>query len=125
MGLISRVSSRTYRSDLKFSNSIPMALTQNFTGINGHKTTRLVKKSRNVDMKGVRTPKRNAVDALALEVCGLSPYQKRAVELLRIGKDKRCLKFLKHRLGKLVAAKRMGEYLQNYIQAMRKAQAGK
>ena len=32
------------------------------------------------------------------EVSGFAPYEKRAMELLRISKDKRCLKFCKKRV---------------------------
>ena len=32
------------------------------------------------------------------EVCGLAPYEKRIIELLRIQKDKRALKFAKKRV---------------------------
>jgi len=32
------------------------------------------------------------------EVCGHAPYEKRAMELLRVSKDKRALKFLKKRV---------------------------
>jgi len=32
------------------------------------------------------------------EVCGLAPYEKRAIELLKVNKDKRALKFVKKRV---------------------------
>lgn len=32
------------------------------------------------------------------EVCGNAPYEKRAMELLKVSKDKRALKFLKRRV---------------------------
>ena len=32
------------------------------------------------------------------EVCGFAPYEKRALELLKINKDKRALKFVKKRV---------------------------
>lgn len=32
------------------------------------------------------------------EVCGMAPYEKRAIELLRISKDKKALKFVKRRV---------------------------
>ena len=32
------------------------------------------------------------------EVCGHAPYEKRAMELLKVSKDKRALKFLKRRV---------------------------
>ncbi len=38
---------------------------------------------------------------LIREVSGLQPYEKRVVELLKIGKDKRALKFIKRRVSYL------------------------
>ena len=35
------------------------------------------------------------------EVCGHAPYEKRAMELLKVSKDKRALKFLKRRVSYL------------------------
>ena len=52
-----------------------------------------------------------------MEVCGFAPYEKRILELLRVGKDRRALKFAKKRLGSHVRAKRkredMSEALRN------------
>lgn len=36
------------------------------------------------------------------EVCGFAPYERRAMELLKVSKDKRALKFIKKRVGGLV-----------------------
>ena len=44
-------------------------------------------------------------------------------ELLRIGKEKRCLKFLKKRIGSHDLAKRKREEMQAVLQAMRKKAA--
>ena len=40
---------------------------------------------------------------LIKEVCGLAPYEKRIIELLRVGKDKRALKLAKKRVSRLHA----------------------
>jgi hypothetical protein len=32
------------------------------------------------------------------EVCGFAPYERRAMELLKVSKDKRALKFIKKRV---------------------------
>merc|ERR1711879_226954 len=45
--------------------------------------------------KGKLTKHNKFVRDLIREVAGFAPYERRAQELLRIGKEKRCLKFLK------------------------------
>lgn len=42
---------------------------------------------------------------LVREVVGFAPYEKRCMELLRIGKDKRALKFVKKRVRCLFAVR--------------------
>jgi large subunit ribosomal protein L36e len=57
------------------------------------------------------------------EVSGFTPYEKRAMELLKISKDKRTLKFLKRRLGTHIRAKRKREELTNVLTQMKRAAA--
>merc|ERR1712025_169474 len=64
----------------------------------GHKTTPNTLKPKPSNRKGKQTPHNKFVRDLVREVTGFSPYEKRAMELLRISKDKRCLKFLKKRI---------------------------
>ena len=83
------------------------------------------------------------------EVCGFAPYERRAMELLKVSKDKRALKFIKKRVGRIpvlgpgwdlglrltallarqvgthIRAKRKREELSNVLAAMRKAAAKK
>lgn len=83
------------------------------------------------------------------EVCGFAPYERRAMELLKVSKDKRALKFIKKRVGAPsragaglglgarterppcpqvgthIRAKRKREELSNVLAAMRKAAAKK
>merc|ERR1711872_78401 len=83
------------------------------TGLDkGHKTTPNTLKPKPSHNKVVRD--------LVREVTGFAPYERRAMELLRISKDKRCLKFLKKRIGSHVRAKRKREEMSNVLQAMRK-----
>ena len=56
--------------------------------------------------KGKLTKHNKFVRDLIREVAGFAPYERRAQELLRIGKEKRCLKFLKKRIGSHDLAKR-------------------
>ncbi|KAK9728138.1 Ribosomal protein L36e [Popillia japonica] len=67
----------------------------------GHKTTKIpmgktkAEKIRPSRLKGVQTKHTKFVRDLIREVVGHAPYEKRAMELLKVSKDKRALKFLK------------------------------
>jgi len=89
----------------------------------GHKTTKNTIKVRPSKNKGKLTKSNKFVRDLVREVVGFAPYERRAQELLRIGKEKRCLKFLKKRIGSHDLAKRKREEMQSVIQAMRKKAA--
>ncbi|NXV38742.1 RL36 protein, partial [Rissa tridactyla] len=85
----------------------PMAV-----GLNkGYKVTKNVSKPRQCRRRGV--------------ICGFAPYERRAMELLKVSKDKRALKFIKKRVGTHIRAKRKREELSNVLAAMRKAAAKK
>ncbi|KAG5211597.1 hypothetical protein JEQ12_014026 [Ovis aries] len=47
------------------------------------------------------------------EVCGFTPYERGAMELLKISKDKWALKFIKKRVATHTHAKRKREELSN------------
>jgi large subunit ribosomal protein L36e len=55
----------------------------------GHKTTPNTLKKRPASNKGKNTAHNKFVRDLIREVVGFSPYERRAMELLRISKDKR------------------------------------
>ncbi len=57
----------------------------------GHKTTPNAPKKRPARGKGRQTNHNRFVRDLVREVVGYSPYERRAMELLRISKDKRCV----------------------------------
>ena len=85
------------------------------TGLDkGHKTTPNTLKPKPSKNKGKQTNHNKFVRDLVREVTGFSPYERRSMELLRISKDKRCLKFLKKRLGSHSAAKRKREEVGNF-----------
>ena len=86
----------------------------------GHKTTPNELRKKPSKAKGKLTNHSKFVRDLVREVTGFSPYEKRAMELLRISKDKRCLKFLKKRIGNHIRAKRKREEMSAVLQAMRK-----
>ncbi|XP_054358159.1 large ribosomal subunit protein eL36-like [Pongo pygmaeus] len=93
----------------------------------GHKVTKnvSVSKPRHSRRRGRVTKHTKLVQDMILEVCGFAPYEWRAVELLKVSKDKRAPKFIKKRVGTHIRAKRKREELSNVLAAMRKAAAKK
>jgi large subunit ribosomal protein L36e len=87
----------------------------------GHKTT----KNTTVRKAKRRGPNKHVklVRDLVREVCGFSPYERRCMELLKVSKDKRALKFCKKRLGTLSRGRKKREEMMQTISAQRKAAA--
>ncbi|VEN52295.1 unnamed protein product [Callosobruchus maculatus] len=84
----------------------------------GHRTTKISEKNkpnkiRPARLKGIQTKHTKFVRDLIREVVGYAPYEKRAMELLKVSK----------RLGTHIRAKRKREELSNILTQMRKAQA--
>ncbi|XP_041490845.1 60S ribosomal protein L36-like [Microtus oregoni] len=80
----------------------PMAL-----GLNkGHKVTKNVSQQRHSRWHGRLTKHTKFVRDMILKVCGFAPYERRAMELLKVSKDKRSLKFIKKPVGTRLGAKR-------------------
>ncbi|XP_006893319.1 PREDICTED: 60S ribosomal protein L36-like [Elephantulus edwardii] len=96
-------------------------------GLNkGHKVTKKVSQpglSRR--RRGRLTKHTKFVRDMIWEVCGFAPYERRAMELLKVSKDKQALKFIKKRVGTNIHAKRKREELSNILAAMRKVAAKK
>ena len=65
------------------------------------------------------------VRSIIREVAGFAPYEKRCMELLRVSKDKRALKFCKKKLGTYSRGKNKRAEMQDVIQAMRMANSAK
>ncbi|OAF71004.1 60S ribosomal protein L36, partial [Intoshia linei] len=86
----------------------------------GHRVTKVKTDLKKKKSKGKRI---NFIREIVTEVVGLSPYERYATELLKLSKDKRCLKFLKKRVGTHKRAKSKRSDMQKYIQASRKAQS--
>ena len=53
--------------------------------------------------------------SIAFEICGLSPYEKKAYSLLKADESRKCGRFLKKRLGSLRRAKRKQEEIAKMI----------
>lgn len=74
-----------------------------------------------VNKKGALSKRTKFVRSLVREVVGLSPYEKRIVELLKNSKDKKAKKLAKRRLGTLKRAKRKVDDMSNIIADSRRA----
>eukprot|EP01025_Chloroclados_australasicus_P056952 TRINITY_DN7091_c0_g1_i1.p2 TRINITY_DN7091_c0_g1~~TRINITY_DN7091_c0_g1_i1.p2 ORF type:complete len:102 (+),score=8.83 TRINITY_DN7091_c0_g1_i1:74-379(+) len=90
-------------------------------GLNkGYPVTKRQPRQRNNRRKGVLGKRTKFVRSLIREVAGLAPYEKRIIELIKVGKDKRALKVAKKKLGshKRGKAKReeMGEVYRKMTQ---------
>ncbi|XP_037373246.1 60S ribosomal protein L36-like [Talpa occidentalis] len=95
-------------------------------GLNkGHKVTKNVSKTRHSRRRGRLTKHTKLVRDMIREVCGFAHYERRAMELLKVAKDKWALKFIKKSVGTHICAKREREELSNVLAAMRKAAAKK
>merc|ERR1711974_295679 len=89
-------------------------------GINkGHKTSERALAARPASRKGRATKHTKIVRSLIREVMGFAPYEKRCMELLKVGKDKRVLRVLRRKLGSLCRAKAKREELQDVIRQSR------
>ncbi|XP_035887536.1 60S ribosomal protein L36-like [Phyllostomus discolor] len=96
----------------------PMAV-----GLNkGHKVTENVSKPRHSCRQGSLTKHTKFVWDMIGDV---APYERHAMELLKVYKDKRALKFIKKRVGTHICAKRKREDLSNVLAAIKKAAAKK
>ena len=71
------------------------------------------------------TKRNKLVSEIIREVSGFAPFEKRTLELLKISKDKRALKFLKRRLGTHTRAKRKRDEMSAVLIQQRKAAAHK
>merc|ERR1719498_1982443 len=89
----------------------------------GFKKTKMQPRTRNAARKGRNTKKNKFVRDIVREVMGFAPYEKRTMELLKVSKDKRALKFLKKKLGTHIRAKRKREEMHQVLAAQRKAAA--
>eukprot|EP00775_Hariotina_reticulata_P011635 gene11635-11780_t len=87
----------------------------------GHITTRRDLAPRASRRKGFLSKKVKFVRELIREVAGLAPYEKRVVELLKVGRDKRALKVAKRKLGTHGRGKKKREELAAVLRKMQKA----
>merc|ERR1711924_588549 len=86
----------------------------------GHVVTKKAKKPSPSSRKGRLANRVKLVREIVKEVAGMAPYEKRVAELLRIGKDKRALKYAKKKLGTHVRGKRKREEISEILRQARK-----
>eukprot|EP00178_Gracilaria_changii_P009725 TRINITY_DN28233_c0_g1_i1.p2 TRINITY_DN28233_c0_g1~~TRINITY_DN28233_c0_g1_i1.p2 ORF type:complete len:113 (-),score=13.84 TRINITY_DN28233_c0_g1_i1:128-427(-) len=83
--------------------------------------TKLPKQERAAAKRHKRPPtKLKAVREVIRDVAGFAPYEKRVLELLKLGRDKRALRFCKRRLGTHSRAKAKREQLNVALRQQRK-----
>ena len=71
-------------------------------------------KKRNYNIKKIDTTTlRKNVKSLIKEISGVLPYEKTILNFLKIGKEKKAIKFAKKRLGNIKRAKNKIEFLNN------------
>eukprot|EP01065_Artemidia_motanka_P020126 TRINITY_DN240_c0_g1_i1.p2 TRINITY_DN240_c0_g1~~TRINITY_DN240_c0_g1_i1.p2 ORF type:complete len:121 (+),score=56.80 TRINITY_DN240_c0_g1_i1:46-408(+) len=61
-----------------------------------------------------------AVREIVQEVVGFSPYEKRMIELLKVQREKRALRFAKRRLGTFQRGKKKRENMSNLYRKMQR-----
>eukprot|EP01084_Bolivina_argentea_P107391 192004_1 len=86
----------------------------------GHKTTKRVRPVSTKARLALPHKKVRAVKAVISELVGLSPLEKRVQELLRVGKEKRALKFCNKRLGNITAAKKKRSKVEDLLRSQKK-----
>ncbi|KAF5479073.1 hypothetical protein F2P56_005577 [Juglans regia] len=96
-----------------------------FVGLNeGHIVTKKDLAPRPSDLKGKTSKRVHFVRNLIREVAGFAPYEKRIIELLKVGKDKRALKVAKRKLGTHKRTKKKREEMSGVLRKMRFDGAG-
>merc|ERR1711924_57076 len=91
----------------------------------GHIVTVRKTKGKQSERKGKMSARSKIVKEVVREVVGFAPYERRMLELLKIGSAatfKRALKFAKRRLGSHARGKKKRAQMEGVMQAMRAKQ---
>ncbi len=64
----------------------------------GHRVTKRTARVRPVTKKGVEGKRVKMIRSIVREVCGFAPYERRLMELLKVGRDKRALRLAKKKV---------------------------
>ncbi|KAG7672954.1 hypothetical protein Ndes2526B_g08520 [Nannochloris sp. 'desiccata'] len=90
-------------------------------GLNkGHVLTKKEKAVRPAHRKGRASKRVKFVRDIVREVAGQAPYEKRVMELLKVGKDKRALKLCKRKLGTHLRGKKKREEMSELLRKSKK-----
>ncbi|CAI4052693.1 hypothetical protein SKDZ_16G0270 [Saccharomyces kudriavzevii ZP591] len=90
-------------------------------GLNkGKKVTQMTPAPKISYKKGVASNRTKFVRSLVREIAGLSPYERRLIDLIRNSGEKRARKVAKKRLGSFIRAKAKVEEMNNIISASRR-----
>eukprot|EP00657_Telonema_sp_P-1_P003755 TRINITY_DN1881_c0_g1_i1.p1 TRINITY_DN1881_c0_g1~~TRINITY_DN1881_c0_g1_i1.p1 ORF type:complete len:106 (-),score=29.55 TRINITY_DN1881_c0_g1_i1:355-672(-) len=85
----------------------------------GHIVEPLPLRTKPSEKRGTLGNKVRLVRSVIREMVGFAPYERRCMDLLNQGFDKRALKFCKKRLGTHSRGKRKRAEMENQIQAMK------
>lgn len=73
-----------------------------------------IKKSNSIG-KASKTSSRKLTQQIIQDICSIAPYEKKIIELLKLGNDKKALKLGKKRLGNISRSKKKKECLNIYM----------
>eukprot|EP01099_Mayorella_cantabrigiensis_P002881 TRINITY_DN229_c0_g1_i4.p1 TRINITY_DN229_c0_g1~~TRINITY_DN229_c0_g1_i4.p1 ORF type:complete len:111 (-),score=31.30 TRINITY_DN229_c0_g1_i4:156-488(-) len=89
----------------------------------GHPVSKRTLQKRPSSRKGVVTKRARFTRDLIRDVVGFAPYERRIIELVRNGLDKRALRFAKKRIGTHTRGKRKRDEMNAVIRKQRRAAA--
>jgi len=84
----------------------------------GHGVSRRKLATRPAQRKGKLGKRVKMIRDLVRDVAGSAPYEKRLMELLKVGRDKRALKLAKRKLGTHLRGKKKREEMGNLLRKM-------
>nr|UXY87934.1 60S ribosomal protein L36 [Cryptomonas curvata] len=73
------------------------------------------KKKGKLSQKSLKTSSIHQKKQIIFDICGFAPYEKKIIEILKLGNEKKALKFGKKKMGNTIRSKRKKESLAIYI----------
>ena len=116
--LVYYVSTSVLVTNIRYSIFFPLGIA---IGLNkGKKVTQMTPAPKISYKKGAASNRTKFVRSLVREIAGLSPYERRLIDLIRNSGEKRARKVAKKRLGSFTRAKAKVEEMNNIIAASRR-----